>query len=45
MEDGFHGLNKNDLHLPDDGVHTVNPSTWEAEAGGSQNSRPAWSTE
>jgi hypothetical protein len=26
-------------------VHTFNPSTWEAEAGGSLRSRPAWSTE
>jgi hypothetical protein len=26
-------------------VHTVNPSTWEAEAGGSLSLRPAWSTE
>jgi hypothetical protein len=26
-------------------VHTFNPSTWEAEAGGSLSSRPAWSTE
>jgi hypothetical protein len=25
-------------------VHTFNPSTWEAEAGGFLNSRPAWST-
>ena len=23
-------------------VHTFNPSTWEAEAGGFLNSRPAW---
>jgi hypothetical protein len=26
-------------------VHTFNPSTWEAEEGRSQSSRPAWSTE
>jgi hypothetical protein len=26
-------------------VHTFNPSTWEAEAGGFLSSRPAWSTE
>jgi hypothetical protein len=26
-------------------VHTFSPSTWEAEAGGSLSSRPAWSTE
>jgi hypothetical protein len=26
-------------------VHAFNPSTWEAEAGGSLSSRPAWSTE
>jgi hypothetical protein len=27
-------------------VHAAfNPSTWEAEAGGSLSSRPAWSTE
>ena len=26
-------------------VHAFNPSTWEAEAGGFQSSRPAWSTE
>ena len=26
-------------------VHTFNPSAWKAEAGGSQGSRPAWSTE
>jgi hypothetical protein len=26
-------------------AHTLNPSTWEAEAGGSLSSRPAWSTE
>ena len=26
-------------------MHTFNPSTWEAEAGGSLSSRPAWSTE
>jgi hypothetical protein len=25
-------------------VHAFNPSTWEAEAGGSLSSRPAWST-
>jgi hypothetical protein len=25
-------------------VHTFNPSTWEAEAGGSLSSRPTWST-
>jgi major histocompatibility complex class I len=25
-------------------VHTFNPSTWEAEAGESLSSRPAWST-
>jgi hypothetical protein len=25
-------------------VLTANPSTWEAEAGGFLNSRPAWST-
>jgi hypothetical protein len=25
-------------------VHTFNPSTWEAEAGGFLSSRPAWST-
>jgi hypothetical protein len=25
-------------------AHAFNPSTWEAEAGGSLNSRPAWST-
>jgi major histocompatibility complex class I len=25
-------------------VHSFNPSTWEAEAGGSLSSRPAWST-
>jgi hypothetical protein len=25
-------------------MHTFNPSTWEAEAGGSLSSRPAWST-
>jgi hypothetical protein len=26
-------------------AHTFNPSTWEAEAGRSLSSRPAWSTE
>ena len=26
-------------------AHAFNPSTWEAEAGGFLNSRPAWSTE
>ena len=26
-------------------VHTFNPNTWKAEAGGSLRSRPAWSTE
>jgi major histocompatibility complex class I len=26
-------------------VHTFNPSTWEAEAGGFLSLRPAWSTE
>ena len=26
-------------------VHPFNPSTWEAEAGNSLSSRPAWSTE
>ena len=26
-------------------VHSFNPSTWEAEAGGFLSSRPAWSTE
>jgi hypothetical protein len=26
-------------------AHTFNPSTWEAEAGGSLSSKPAWSTE
>jgi hypothetical protein len=26
-------------------AHTFNPSTWEAEAGGLLNLRPAWSTE
>jgi hypothetical protein len=26
-------------------AHTFNPSTWEAEAGGSLSLRPAWSTE
>ena len=26
-------------------MHTFNPSTWGAEAGGSLSSRPAWSTE
>jgi major histocompatibility complex class I len=26
-------------------VHTLNPSTWEAEAGGFLSSRPSWSTE
>ena len=25
-------------------VHTFNPSSWEAEAGGFLSSRPAWST-
>jgi hypothetical protein len=25
-------------------VHTFNPSTWEAEAGGSLSLRPAWPT-
>ena len=25
-------------------VHAFNPSTWEAEAGGSLSSKPAWST-
>lgn len=25
-------------------VYSFNPSTWEAEAGGSLNSRPFWST-
>ena len=25
-------------------AHTFNPSTWEAEVGGSMSSRPAWST-
>jgi major histocompatibility complex class I len=25
-------------------AHAFNPSTWEAEAGGFLNSRPAWST-
>jgi hypothetical protein len=27
------------------GAHAFNPSTWEAEAGGFLNSRPAWDTE
>jgi hypothetical protein len=26
-------------------AHAFNPSTWEAEAGGSLSSRPAWSSE
>ena len=26
-------------------VHAFNPSTWEAEAGGSLSLRPAWSTD
>jgi hypothetical protein len=26
-------------------AHAFNPSTWEAEAGGSLSTRPAWSTE
>jgi hypothetical protein len=26
-------------------VHAFNPSTWEAEAGEFQSSKPAWSTE
>jgi major histocompatibility complex class I len=26
-------------------AHAFNPRTWEAEAGGSLSSRPAWSTE
>ena len=26
-------------------VHTFNPTTWEAEAGGFLSFRPAWSTE
>jgi hypothetical protein len=26
-------------------MHTFNPSTWEAEADGFLNSRPAWTTE
>lgn len=26
-------------------VHTYNPNTWEAKAGGSLNTRPAWATE
>ena len=26
-------------------AHAFNPSTWEAEAGGSLSLRPAWSTE
>jgi hypothetical protein len=26
-------------------AYTFNPSTWEAEEGGSLSSRPAWSTE
>jgi hypothetical protein len=26
-------------------VHTFNPCTWEAEAGGFLSSRPAWSTD
>jgi hypothetical protein len=26
-------------------AHAFNPGTWEAEAGGFLNSRPAWSTE
>jgi hypothetical protein len=26
-------------------AHAFNPSTWEAKAGGSLSSRPAWSTE
>jgi hypothetical protein len=30
---------------PDVVAHAFNPSTWEAEAGGSLSSRPAWSTE
>jgi hypothetical protein len=29
---------------PDMVAHAFNPSTWEAEAGGSLSSRPAWST-
>jgi hypothetical protein len=28
--------------LPDSGLHALNPSIWEAEAGGSLSSRPAW---
>jgi hypothetical protein len=33
--------------IPDQAVvvHTFNPSTWEAEAGGFLSSRPVWSTE
>ena len=34
-------LRKNGLALV---VHTFNPSTWEAEAGGFLSSRSAWST-
>lgn len=26
------------------GAHFFNPSTWEAESGGSESSRPSWST-
>jgi hypothetical protein len=33
------------LVLPGVVAHAFNPSTWEAEAGGSLSSRPAWSTE
>jgi len=36
--------NKNDFYLPGGGVYPFNPSTREAQAGGSQSLRPAWST-
>ena len=42
MAEGLHKEYKSQLGVV---AHAFNPSTWEAEAGGFLNSRPAWSTE
>jgi hypothetical protein len=40
-----HNKDKNKSNSQAVVVHAFNPSIWEAEAGGSLSSRPAWSTE
>jgi hypothetical protein len=40
----FSLLSLKPLCSPDVVAHSFNPSTWEAEAGGSLSSKPAWST-